>query len=521
MTLKRNVSNVRERDALTGRFKKKLAAQALAVANSTAIVETQQLAASVTSKPQPKNLNSQQLFRFFHRSKVRNPIYVRVLERSLCDVRDAYGSIIQPIHTLSHTDLMINNMQNYDYRVYVNFSPLQGNSDSRYFDNSHQFILFAEGDEGYDEIYKAFESVRLANIYRNLHHDFTIGCDPEVFVEKKEGGLIPAFMFLPSKERPTLTANNRDGGRLGNFNGFGGCTMYWDGYQAEFTTKAQTCLGHHCDSIAAGLTGVYRAANEKFPGAKLSMRSVFHIDPEALMSDEDEHVAFGCMPSFNVYGLKVNMPPAREVPFRSAGGHIHFGTNRLTHAQAEPMVKALDAILGVACVSLFAEFDDPNRRKLYGLPGEYRLPPHGLEYRPLSNAWLSHPMITNLVIDLARKCVVFGRKNLLSSFWKTTEEETIDTIIRCDVETSHKILERNREVLKQLLKASYQRAGDSDLETLFNVFKNGIGSAIKNPRDFETNWKFKTGWIAHYGGAGEPNVATFMSNRRHNPKYLM
>src|ERR1019366_5440055 len=96
------------------------------------------------------------------------------------------------------------------------------------------------------------------------------------------------------------------------------------------------------------------------------------------------------------------------------------------------MVKAMDAIAGVACVALFAKYDNPIRRQYYGLPGEYRLPKHGLEYRALSNAWLIHPLIMNLVIDFARKAAIMGKEGLFSK-WKATEQETIDCITNCDV----------------------------------------------------------------------------------------
>jgi len=41
------------------------------------------------------------------------------------------------------------------------------------------------------------------------------------------------------------------------------------------------------------------------------------------------------------------------------------------------------------------------RRRYYGLPGEYRLPKHGLEYRTLSNFWLRAYPLYDLMSGLA------------------------------------------------------------------------------------------------------------------------
>jgi hypothetical protein len=246
-------------------------------------------------------------------------------------------------------------------------------------------------------------------------------------------------------------------------------------------------MEYHTDSIAAGLRGVIDAARAKFPNAKLSAKTVWDIPFDRLMNDADNFVAFGCMPSKNAYGLRVEMPPCREVPFRSSGGHIHFGLGKINDEQALPIVKALDAILGVACVSLFAKYDDPKRRILYGLPGEFRTPPHGLEYRPISSAWMAHPVITNLVFDLARKVVVFAQKGCLQ-FWKGNEKETIDCVIACDAPKAREILNRNKDTFMGLLQAAYYWMDDKDRELIFNIFINGMESVVEDPTDFDTNW---------------------------------
>ncbi len=257
------------------------------------------------------------------------------------------------------------------------------------------------------------------------------------------------------------------------------------------------------DSVQEGLETVYKAAKAFNKDAKLSIKTVMEIGYDILQNAKEEHIQFGCAPSENVYGLKAKEVAARELPFRSAGGHLHFGIgdkNKNTE-QVKQMVRALDAVLAVCCVSLFAKYDNPIRRQFYGMAGEYRTPKHGLEYRALSNAWLCHPMIAHLVIDLARKCVVFGDKGFLK-FWESSEEETVNCVQNCDVELAHKIMERNRTTLLKIFRAAYSYLSEKQLDNVYHIFYDGLDIAIKNPADIVGNWKLDGGWVVHSGAAG-------------------
>lgn len=312
-----------------------------------------------------------------------------------------------------------------------------------------------------------FSKKTLKNV---LDHKFMIGSDPEIFVEDKDGVVIPAFTFLGSKKKPTKC-------ELGN-------TAYWDGFQAEFTTNPGGCLDYQREEMGGALKTILDSAQEKFPGAKLSSKTVLDIPHGMLQTGKDEHVQFGCSPSLNAYELFGQKEDGRTVPFRPAGGHMHFGIANLEKEDYIRIVKALDAIIGVACVSLFAKFDDPRRRQLYGLPGEYRLPKHGLEYRVLSNAWLFHPLITNIVWDLARKVVRVGQLNLLDSLWKHDEKETIRIITECDVKAAREVLSRNRAMMIKLIAAAHY----NHPEAAYGVWRFGMEKAVKNPHDVAGNW---------------------------------
>lgn len=320
------------------------------------------------------------------------------------------------------------------------------------------------------------------------------GSDPEIFVtDKTTGEVIPAFEFLGSKENPTQISNHPGVGQGS------GLPLFWDGFQAEFNTKADTCFAWVADSIYNGLRTLDKLAKNHNPNAVIAIKNTHDIALDRIIEGKEEHVEFGCMPSFNAYGHKGIKADGREVFFRSAGGHIHFGNaDRINgnHEIAKRYVKTLDKILGVACVSLFANIDDPRRRSMYGLAGEYRLPKHGLEYRTLSNAWMCHPLIFNMVFELARKVESLVDKKH-EDVWDCTEQEAIDCINNCDVELARKILKRNKEVFCAFFTMVYD---SKEKKSIYKIFMSGVESIIENPDDVINNWK--KGYISHCEGHG-------------------
>lgn len=268
-------------------------------------------------------------------------------------------------------------------------------------------------------------------------NDIALGADPEIFLENGSGTLIPAFAFLPSKYEPRQTPEE-------------GCNFYWDGFQAEFNIVPSNEINECLKSVRFGLKALLRAAQEHDPSARLSLKTVVDTPLDMLRELPQEFVEFGCMPSYNAYNIAGLGLDGINCPYRFAGGHIHFGLSRYDAAMnAVPqIVRALDAILGVACVSLFENFDNRVRRQYYGLAGEHRLPPHGLEYRSLSDAWLFNPKLAGMVLDLARKIVVWTVNG--KNQWKATEQEVVECILRSDVTIARKILARNAAMLPAL-----------------------------------------------------------------------
>lgn len=341
-------------------------------------------------------------------------------------------------------------------------------------------------------------------VAKNLAHNLpylsmSVGSDPEIFAQDANGTVVPAFYFLDSKEKAVA---NQDPTGSGYNN-----KTYWDGFQAEFDTRPFNCLAFHCDSVRFGLLHTYNKLKKYDKNAKLSHITTMDIPRHALETAEDQHVQFGCMPSLNAYKMEGIKDDGRNVDFRSAGGHIHFGfenNNKPKGEKADNIVKALDAILGVACVSLFEGYDDPKRRTMYGLAGEYRLPAHGLEYRTLSNAWLMHPLLMHIVFDLSRAAVKIGAANMLN-LWNCSEQDTIRIINTCNVEDARKVLTQNETLFKQLLVVGYRTSTAEDLKVqmAFKMFTEGVNAHFEDPTNIEKNWKLDGTWCTHSGDPGK------------------
>jgi hypothetical protein len=357
-----------------------------------------------------------------------------------------------------------------------------------------------EPSENTKALIEKYHTHQLDKLGRTCRFEGKIGSDPEIFCESKTGKIIPAFAFLPSKENPIRVPGYADDySTCEPHHEPNGSNLYWDGFQAEFTTKESDCMGWHGDSIQAGLRGIFEALRKHKKTAVLSTKTVIDLSEKDMESAPKECLAFGCNASLNAYGMNGLQMPGDMINYRSAGGHIHLSFKNVVYTpdQMRLMVKAMDAILGVAGVSMCAKYDDPRRRIMYGLAGEYRLPPHGLEYRVLSNAWLIHPVLANIVFDLARTAAMFGVKGLIHH-WKATEQETIECINTCNVDKAREILKRNEDLFKKLLRVKLD--DDKCVEFAHRTIMNGLESVIAKPEDIVGNWGLTKAWRGHCDG---------------------
>jgi hypothetical protein len=452
--------------------------------------------------------------------------------KKIPNIRSPYGGFLQREITLPDDLLIIENISNYGYHksVYIRYLTLADLDRNRdlYLPEDFAVALVTKDHPKYSSLLEKMNKYEIENMEGSLYYDWDISSSAEIFAEDENGNCIPAFLFLPDKKKAKRTPGGSDHRSSSlPFGGNGGHKMYHKGFSAKFDTIVAPCLGHHMDSIAAGMAGVHRELTKKFPNGRLSLKPFFSLDKKLLSEKDKEFIKPYDVKIQNAYGLKSNLPSDDAAASISAHGAINFHIESLSESKAIRITKALDKILGVACVSLFN--GDSSERRKYALPGEFRLTERLLSYRGIANTWLCHPVVANLVIDLARKVVIFSEKGY-DNLWEASEKETLDCLFSCDVKKAKEILTRNKKIFKKILHAAYvdwigecrddfgYRLGIKDdlvsgqLSLLFSLFSKGITSFISNPTDLASNWKIGENWIAHHMGSGEPNIQNFIVN---------
>lgn len=229
----------------------------------------------------------------------------------------------------------------------------------------------------------------------------TLGCDPEFFFTNK-GKILEASSVLPKEgfKYETYTKSK----------------FVIDGVQAELNPNSNTCIANLANEIRRAFERLKLDVLDK-QKVDLSFEGVIKFSEDDMLHLNEESKKFGCAPSKNLYTRRdsiITVNPA-TYQYRSAGGHIHIGSNYPTdelviflHAKPRLAVRLLDLVCGNTCVLVDRDPSQVERRKVYGRAGEYRLPKHGLEYRTLSNFWLHSYQMMSLAFGLARTAITIG-----------------------------------------------------------------------------------------------------------------
>lgn len=336
----------------------------------------------------------------------------------------------------------------------------------------------------------------MAKQFPLIHYTVTqTGCDPEFFFEDDKGQVIPAWEVLLAKPE------NRE--------------VFWDGFQAEFCPQAGSCKDGLGSRIHYLLKDIKTQLHKKFPTARFSWRSTVEVTGEQLARATDAQVAFGCAPSHNAYGLKGEaIENPRALKLRFAGGHIHFsGFTRGAEwpANAAEIVKTMDAAVGLLGVSMAEGMDDSRRRRYYGLAGEHRLPPHGLEYRVLSNFWLcANPAVYHLVLDIARHAANIGAGHQRRSVFTAPEGLVVRAIQDNDPKLARELMIQDKDSWLWMLNSLYGSAANWTWERLLRPLRE----LPVVPEDWLWNWEHMSGYETYPLALGRPETGRFVQRWR-------
>ena len=207
---------------------------------------------------------------------------------------------------------------------------------------------------------------------------FTFGCDPEVFIVDDKGQPVSAEGIIPgTKEEPFRVDNG---------------WVQVDGMAGEFGIDPATDFDSFNDRISSVLGQMKKMLPK---GHSLSIVPSVEFPESVFVSASEKAKELGCNPDFNAWTGDVHPPPdtSNHPRLRTAAGHIHIGWGdgfSLDDPQhimnCQDLAKQLDWYLGAW--SLKIDTDD-KRRLLYGKAGAIRYKPYGVEYRVLSNFWLT------------------------------------------------------------------------------------------------------------------------------------
>lgn len=218
-----------------------------------------------------------------------------------------------------------------------------------------------------------------------------VGADPELAVrDTNKRKYISAHPYIEgTKRKPSIVP--------------GGAIQH-DGVMAEFNITPATNPDQWMDRIKQVVASLSAAITQQNPDATLVAAPVANFDQEYFDELPEEIRALGCDPDFNAWADGApNAKPDAEKPMRTCGGHVHIGFTDKADIKSKShlhdcivMTKQMDVALGIPA-QLFDR--DRLRRSMYGGYGTFRPKDYGVEYRTLSNAWLSDPRLTRWIYD--------------------------------------------------------------------------------------------------------------------------
>jgi hypothetical protein len=218
-----------------------------------------------------------------------------------------------------------------------------------------------------------------------------VGADPELFVyNRRTKQFVSAHtLFKGTKQMPHKIEH-----------GF----VQVDGTAAEFNIPPAANRNAFHDSIFLMLSAMKKQLEKANSDLSLVATPVAEFKDEYFNSLPDSVKEMGCDVDFNAWtGGQPNSRPEAHVHFRTAGGHVHLGWTDVESAfdaahfyDCIKITKQLDIALYVPSLKFDA---DRTRRLLYGRPGSFRPKPYGVEYRVLSNFWLTSPELVDWVYD--------------------------------------------------------------------------------------------------------------------------
>lgn len=239
---------------------------------------------------------------------------------------------------------------------------------------------------------------------RKASMNFTIGSDPEFILIDDKNKIKSAIGVVKGTRNKRIKIDQIE--------------FYYDNVLAECTVVPSKTKEEFIHNLRKSLSIFYKLVHPykitTIPSAYFSAEDLIHRDSRKS----------GCSAEHCAYSLGTVLPKKidkffNESKLRTAGGHIHLGTDLgRSHESCIMLVRMLDLFLGFAFLQLDNSKESIERRKIFGKAGRYRQPSYGVEYRTLSSFWLSSPKLAELVYELCEFVIQFTIEKKYENFWK-------------------------------------------------------------------------------------------------------
>lgn len=218
----------------------------------------------------------------------------------------------------------------------------------------------------------------------------TVGVDPELFVfNKKLKQFVSGHDIFPgTKEMPFE---------------IGPGAIQVDGVAFEFNIMPARNKREFRRAISTMIKIGQKMLKEKSNELQFVVEPTAIFDKKYFDSLPPYSKLLGCSPDFCAYTGTPNDPPETTEPFRTGSGHVHVGWDaESSPSDVSHFYDCCEATKELDC-SLFLPSliwdKDEKRRSLYGNIGAFRPKTYGVEYRSLSNKWLSDSELIDWVYD--------------------------------------------------------------------------------------------------------------------------
>ena len=242
--------------------------------------------------------------------------------------------------------------------------------------------------------------------------EFTFGSDPEFILVDEKGKLKSAINVVPGNKEKKFEKD-------GNF-------FFYDNVLAECTVNPASSPEEAVEKLSNSL----RSMAEIVAPLKITSISAGYFE-EGEMNHKDARKA-GCAMEMCAYSMRT-IPPGKvkkffkNENFRTAGGHVHLGTSMgMDHEKSLMLVRMLDLFLGIPSLVMDDSQMTVERRRIYGKPGRYRQPKHGIEYRTPGNFWISSPKLARLFFEICQEVIKLTEDRVYHEFWEV-DQETLDS----------------------------------------------------------------------------------------------